>query len=72
MKIEEKHSRGGSRLRWNDTVRRDMKAWTIREEWNKHGSEKWEGFSSPLKLLTLVTPQWSASCPECPWLWSVV
>ena len=28
--------------------------------------------TSLLRLLTPVTLQWSASCPECPWRWSVV
>ena len=28
-----KHSRGRLRLRWKDTVRRDLKAWKSREEW---------------------------------------
>ena len=25
--------RGRPKLRWNDTVRRDLKAWNIKEEW---------------------------------------
>ena len=33
MKMEGKRSRGRPTLRWNDTVRRDLKAWTIKEEW---------------------------------------
>ena len=28
-----KRSRGRPKLRWKDTVRRDLKAWHIREEW---------------------------------------
>ena len=32
MKMEQKHPRGRLMLRWRDTVRRDMKAWRIREE----------------------------------------
>ena len=33
MKMEGKRRRGRPKLRWKDTVRRDMKAWSIREEW---------------------------------------
>ena len=33
MKLEGKHPRGRPRLWWKDTVRRDLKAWNIREEW---------------------------------------
>ena len=31
MKMEGKRSRGRPRLRWRDTLIRDMKAWTIRD-----------------------------------------
>ena len=37
MKMEGKNSRERPRLRWNDTVIRDMKAWKIREEWKGLG-----------------------------------
>ena len=33
MKMEGKRPRGRPKLRWKDTVRRAMKAWSIREEW---------------------------------------
>ena len=33
MKMEGKRSRGRPKLRWNDTVRMDLKAWKIKEEW---------------------------------------
>ena len=33
MKMEGKRPRGRPKLRWKDTVRRDSKAWSIREEW---------------------------------------
>ena len=33
MKMERKRPRGRPTLRWKDTVRRDLKAWSIREEW---------------------------------------
>ena len=33
MKMEGNRPRGRPKLRWRDTVRRDMKAWKIREEW---------------------------------------
>ena len=32
-KMEGKRPRGRRRLRWKDTVRRDIKAWKIREVW---------------------------------------
>ena len=32
MKIEEKRPRGRPKLRWKDTVRRDLKGWNINEE----------------------------------------
>ena len=35
MKMEGKHPRGRPKLRWKDTVRKDLKAWNIREEWTK-------------------------------------
>ena len=33
MKMERMRPRGRPKLRWKDTIRRDMKAWSIREEW---------------------------------------
>ena len=33
MKMEGKRPRGRPKLRWKDTVRRDMTAWSIKEEW---------------------------------------
>ena len=42
MKMEEKRPRGGPKLRWKDTVRRDLKAWNIREEWATD-REQWKG-----------------------------
>ena len=33
MKMEGKRPRGRPKLRWYDTVRRDLKAWKIEEEW---------------------------------------
>ena len=33
MKMEGKRPRGRPKLRWKDTVRRDLRAWNIREEW---------------------------------------
>ena len=42
MKMEGKHPRGRPRLRWEDSVRRDMIAWTIREEWATD-MERWKG-----------------------------
>ena len=33
MKMEGKRPRRRPKLRWNDTVRRDLKAWKIKEEW---------------------------------------
>ena len=35
MKMEGKRPRGRPKLRWNDTVRRDLKAWNIKEEWTE-------------------------------------
>ena len=34
--------RGIPKLRWKDTVRRDLKAWNIREEWATY-RERWKG-----------------------------
>ena len=42
MKMEEKRPRGRPKLRWNDTVRRDLKAWNIKEEWATD-RERWNG-----------------------------
>ena len=33
MRMEGKRPRGRPKLRWKDTVRRDLKAWNIEEEW---------------------------------------
>ena len=33
MKMDGKRPRGRPKLRWKDTVGRDMKAWSIRQEW---------------------------------------
>ena len=38
--MEGKRPRGGPKLQWKDTVRRDLKAWNIREEWAT-GREKY-------------------------------
>ena len=42
LKMEGKRPRGRLELRWRDTVRRDMKAWKIREEWAPD-RERWKG-----------------------------
>ena len=42
MKMEEKRPRGRPQLRWNDTVRRDLKAWNIREKWATE-RDRWKG-----------------------------
>ena len=42
MKMEGKRPRGRPKLRWNDTIRRDLKAWKIKEEWATD-REKWKG-----------------------------
>ena len=42
MQMEGKRPRGRPRLPWKDTVRRDLKAWNIREEWATD-SERWKG-----------------------------
>ena len=42
MKMEGKRTRGRPKLRWKDTVRRDLKAWNIREEWATD-RERWKG-----------------------------
>ena len=42
MKMEEKCPRGRPRLQWKDTVRRDLKAWNIGEEWATD-REIWKG-----------------------------
>ena len=36
MKMEGKRPRGRPKLRWNDTVRRDLKVWNIKEEWTTY------------------------------------
>ena len=42
MKMEGKRPRGRPKLRGKDTVRRDLKAWNIREEWATD-RERWNG-----------------------------
>ena len=42
MKMEGKRLRERPKLRWNDTVRRDLKAWKIKEEWATD-RDRWEG-----------------------------
>ena len=42
MKMERKRPRGRPSLRWKDTVRRDLEAWNIREEWATD-REQWKG-----------------------------
>ena len=42
MKIKTKGPRGRPKLQWKDTVRRDLKAWNIREEWSTD-RERWKG-----------------------------
>ena len=42
MKMEGKCPRGRPKLRWNDTVRRDLNAWNIKEEWDTD-RERWKG-----------------------------
>ena len=42
MKMEGKRPRRRPKLRWKDTVRRDLKAWKIREEWATD-RERWKG-----------------------------
>ncbi len=39
--MERKPTRGSPKLGWIDTVRRDLKAWNIREEWATDG-ERWK------------------------------
>ena len=41
MKMDGKRPRGRPKLRWKDTVRRDLKAWSIREEWATD-RERWK------------------------------
>ena len=41
IKMEVKRPRGRPKLRWYDTVRRDLKAWKIKEEWATD-QEKWK------------------------------
>ena len=41
MKMEGKRPRGRPKLRWKDTVGRDMKAWSIKEEWATD-RERWK------------------------------
>ena len=38
IKMEGMRPRGRPKLRWKDTVRRDLKAWNIREEWALTGN----------------------------------
>ena len=42
MKMEGERSRGRLKLKWNDAVRRNLKAWNIREEWATD-RERWKG-----------------------------
>ena len=42
MQMEGKRPRGRPKLRWKDTIRRDLKAWKIKEEWATD-REKWKG-----------------------------
>ena len=42
MTMERKRPRGRPKLRWKDTVRRDLKAWNIRAEWAAD-RERWKG-----------------------------
>ena len=42
MKMEGKRPRGRPKLWWHDTVRRDLKAWNIKEEWTTD-RERWNG-----------------------------
>ena len=42
MKMEGKRPGGRPMLRWKDTVRRDLKAWKIKEEWATD-RERWQG-----------------------------
>ena len=42
MKMEGKRPRGRPKLLWNDTVRRELKAWNIKEEWATD-RERWKG-----------------------------
>ena len=47
MKMEGKRPRGRPKLRWKDTtVRRDLKAWHIREEWATD-RERWKSRQRP-------------------------
>ena len=41
IKMEGKRPRGRPKLRWKDTVRRDLKDWNIREEWATD-RERWK------------------------------
>ena len=42
MRMESKRPKGRPRLRRKDTVRRDLKAWKIKEEWATD-RERWKG-----------------------------
>ena len=42
MKMEGTRPRGRPKLRWNDTIRTDLKAWSIKEEWATD-RERWKG-----------------------------
>ena len=41
MKTEGKRPRGRPKLRWKDTVRRDLKVWNITEAW-AIGRDRWK------------------------------
>ena len=42
MKMKGKRPRGRQKSRWYDTIRRDLKAWKIKEEWATD-RERWKG-----------------------------
>ena len=46
MKMEGKRPRGRPKLRWKDMARRDLKAWSIREEWATE-RERWKSLWRP-------------------------
>ena len=46
-KMEGKRDRGRPKLRWKDTVRRDLKAWNIREEWATKQGEMERSLQEP-------------------------
>ena len=48
MKMEGKRHRGRPKLRWKDTIRRDMKVWSIREEWDTARTKWKKSLQDPL------------------------